>query len=127
MNVEATFCMESGQIRCGDDDKDTFVKMLQQVTRVTPSMAGGIASVYPSVDALVHAFEKEGSLILEDVMVSRTLFPMVWMLTKGSERAQQGWIAIRGASWTRNQQALTQDFHEQRTGEYRGLNASERQ
>ena len=69
MNAEATFCMDSGQIRCGDDEKDTFVKMLQQVTRVTPSMAVGIVSVYPSVGALVRAFEKEGPLILEDVMV----------------------------------------------------------
>ena len=61
--------MESGQIRCGDDDRDTFVKMLQQVTRVTQSMAGGIASEFASVGALVRAFEESGPLVLEDVMV----------------------------------------------------------
>ena len=61
--------MESGQVKTGDDKDDTFIKMLQEVVRVTPPIAYGIASEYPSVVALVKAFRKHGPLVLEDLQV----------------------------------------------------------
>lgn len=70
MNLETSFCMESGQVKTGDDKDDTFVKMLQEVVRVTPPIAYGIASEYPSVLALVKAFRKHGPLVLEDLQKS---------------------------------------------------------
>ncbi|KAK4934900.1 hypothetical protein LTR10_023933 [Elasticomyces elasticus] len=66
----ASFCMDSGQVRTGDDARDTFVKMLQEVQRVTPSMAYGIVDKFESVRALVTAFDRNGNLLLEDVRKS---------------------------------------------------------
>jgi crossover junction endonuclease EME1 len=63
----AAFCMDTGQVKTGDDARDTYVKMLQEVQRVTPAMAYGIANLYPNVRALVRAFREEGPLVLEDV------------------------------------------------------------
>ncbi|KAH0834367.1 hypothetical protein FOPE_03595 [Fonsecaea pedrosoi] len=63
----ASFCMDSGQVRTGDDPKDTYVKMLQEVQRVTPSMAYGIVEEYRSIRKLVKGFDKHGNLMLEDV------------------------------------------------------------
>ena len=63
----AAFCMDVGQVKTGDDAQDTYVKMLQEVQRVTPAMAYGIANLYPNVKALVKAFREEGQLLLEDV------------------------------------------------------------
>jgi crossover junction endonuclease EME1 len=63
----AAFCMDVGQVKTGDDARDTYVKMLQEVQRVTPAMAYGIANCYPNVRALVKAFRDEGRLVLEDV------------------------------------------------------------
>ena len=63
----AAFCMDTGQVKTGDDARDTYVKMLQEVQRVTPAMAYGIANLYPNVRVLVKAFREEGPLVLEDV------------------------------------------------------------
>ena len=69
MNLETSFCMESGQVRAGEDKDDTFVKMLQEVVRITPPIAFGIASEYPSVVSLVKAFRRHGPTVLEDLQV----------------------------------------------------------
>lgn len=69
MNLETSFCMESGQVRTGEDKDDTFVKMLQEVVRITPAIAYGIASEYPSVINLVNAFRRYGPNVLEDLKV----------------------------------------------------------
>lgn len=63
----ASFCMDSGQVRTGDDARDTFVKMLQEVQRVTPSMAYGIVEECNTVRKLVKGFDQHGNLMLEDV------------------------------------------------------------
>ena len=63
----AAFCMDVGQVKTGDDAQDTYVKMLQEVQRMTPAMAYGIANLYPNLKALVKAFKEEGQLVLEDV------------------------------------------------------------
>lgn len=61
MTMDTAFCMESGQVKTGENPEDTFVKMLQEVNRITPSIAYGIAAEYPSVTKLVKAFEGRGS------------------------------------------------------------------
>ena len=69
MNLAPSFCMESGQVKSGEDKDDTFIKMLQEIVRVTPPIAYGIAAEYPSVLGLVKAFRKHGPLVLEDLQV----------------------------------------------------------
>ena len=61
--------MDAGQVKTGEDAYDTYVKMLQEVIRVTPQIAHGIASEYPSVIELVRAMKIYGPLLLEDVKV----------------------------------------------------------
>ena len=82
----ASFCMAIGQVKTGDDARDTYIKMLQEVQRVTPAMAYGIESSYPSVRKLVEGFREHGNVMLEDVRKSankdgawsdRRLGPMV--------------------------------------------------
>ena len=66
---DAAFCMENGQVKPGDDKHDTFVKMLQEVNRVTASMAYGISSQYSCVTDLYRGMLMHGPLMLEDVKV----------------------------------------------------------
>lgn len=66
----AAFCMETGQVRSGEDKVDTFVKMLQEVNRVTAPMAYGIVSMYPSVVDLFQAMKQQGPGLLENVRKS---------------------------------------------------------
>ncbi|CRG83861.1 hypothetical protein PISL3812_01217 [Talaromyces islandicus] len=66
----AAFCMETGQVKTGEDKSDTFVKMLQEVTRVTAPMAYGIITKYPSVADLVKGMKRHGPTMLEDVRKS---------------------------------------------------------
>lgn len=69
-NDAVGFCMDVGQVKTGDDRLDTYVKMLQEVQRVTPSMAYGIANEFGSVGELVRAFRREGPLVLQDIRKS---------------------------------------------------------
>ncbi|KAL9616147.1 MAG: hypothetical protein Q9160_008953 [Pyrenula sp. 1 TL-2023] len=69
-NEATAFCMDIGQVKTGEDGKDTYVKMLQEVQRVTPAMAYGIASEYPTVRALIGGFKKHGPDMLQDVKKS---------------------------------------------------------
>lgn len=71
MNLDTSFCMETGQIKTGDDKQDTYIKMLQEVVRVTAPVAYGIASDYPSVMSLVQAMRRHGPSCLENIEVSR--------------------------------------------------------
>lgn len=84
MNLDTTFCMESGQVRTGEDKDDTFVKMLQEVHHVTPPIAYGIASEYPNIISLVKAFQKHGPLILKDLQVY--LLPLKPLLRRCADR-----------------------------------------
>lgn len=61
--------MEVGQVKSGENKDDTYIRMLQEIMRVTPSVAYGIAAEYPSVIALVHGLRKHGRLALEDLRV----------------------------------------------------------
>ncbi|KAL1863418.1 hypothetical protein Plec18170_000253 [Paecilomyces lecythidis] len=67
---DAGFCMDVGQVKSGEDKSDTFIKMLQEVTRVTAPMAYGIATKYPSVVDLVQGMRVHGPTMLEDVKKS---------------------------------------------------------
>lgn len=66
---DSAFCMEVGQVKSGEDKADTFVKMLQEVNRVTAPIAYGIAAKYPSVLDLVRGMRVHGPGMLEDVKV----------------------------------------------------------
>ncbi|KAK0704708.1 ERCC4 domain-containing protein, partial [Lasiosphaeris hirsuta] len=68
--ASAGFCMESGQVRTGDGARDTYLRMLQEVGRVTAPIAYGIASEYDSVAKLVRGLEEHGPLVLEKVRKS---------------------------------------------------------
>ncbi|KAJ9144819.1 Crossover junction endonuclease eme1 [Coniochaeta hoffmannii] len=65
--ASAGFCMEAGQVKTGDGKRDTYVRMLQEITRVTAPIAYGIAGEFGSVADLVRGLEEGGPLRLEDV------------------------------------------------------------
>lgn len=66
---DSAFCMDVGQVKTGEDRTDTFVKMLQEVNRVTASMAYGIVERYPGVGDLMEGLKRGGPGLLEDVKV----------------------------------------------------------
>mgnify|MGYP003623055291 CR=1 FL=1 len=70
MTLDTAFCMESGQVKTGADTADTFVKMLQEVNRVTAPIAYGIAAEYPTAQELVRAFEMGGKDTLQGLRKS---------------------------------------------------------
>lgn len=72
-NLDTSFCMESGQVKTGDNKNDTYVKMLQEVVRVTAPIAHGIAAEYPNVISLVRGLRRYGPLALEDIEVCNLL------------------------------------------------------
>ena len=63
----AAFCMEAGQVRTGDGPADTYLRMLQEVSRVTAPVAHGVASEFGSVSELIRRLEHGGPLALQDV------------------------------------------------------------
>lgn len=66
----AGFCMESGQVKTGDDAQDTYVRMLQEIVRVTAPIAYGIAAEFGNVSELVRKLEAEGPNRLEGIRKS---------------------------------------------------------
>lgn len=70
LTSSAGFCMESGQVRTGDDARDTYVRMLQEIARVTAPIAYGIVSEFDTVSKLVMGLEQGGPLKLESVRKS---------------------------------------------------------
>jgi crossover junction endonuclease EME1 len=67
---DAGFCMESGQVRTGDGPRDTYVRMLQEIGRVTAPIAYGIAAEFGTVAGLVRGLEAGGPRTLERVRKS---------------------------------------------------------
>lgn len=74
---DSAFCMEVGQVKSGEDKADTFVRMLQEVNRVTAPMAYGIAARYPSVVDLVRGMRVHGPGMLENVKVRLLSIPVL--------------------------------------------------
>ncbi|XP_044723681.1 ERCC4 domain-containing protein [Hirsutella rhossiliensis] len=64
------FCMESGQVRTGDGPKDTYVRMLQEIVRITAPIAYGVANEFASLSQLVRGLENGGPERLESVKKS---------------------------------------------------------
>ncbi|KAB5586185.1 ERCC4 domain-containing protein [Coniochaeta sp. 2T2.1] len=64
----SNFCMDSGQVKTGDGPKDTFVRMLQEISRITAPIAYAIQGEFGTVGRMVRELEKEGGQTrLEDV------------------------------------------------------------
>ena len=72
----AAFCMDTGQVKTGVDKQDTFIKMIQEVNRVTAPMAYGIAGQYPCVADLTRGMRMHGAMMLENIKVGFCYFPM---------------------------------------------------
>ncbi|KAG5982315.1 hypothetical protein E4U55_002063 [Claviceps digitariae] len=63
----AGFCMESGQVRTGDGVQDTYVRMLQEIVRITAPIAYGVAAEFSSVTKLVQGLQDGGPEVLAAV------------------------------------------------------------
>lgn len=98
MALDTAFCMETGQIKTGEDAPDTYVRMLQEVNRVTAPIAYGIAAEYPSVKTLVEGLKKEGKDALThirksankdgvftDKEVGKSVSKRVWSIFTGTD------------------------------------------
>ncbi|KAK4181145.1 putative crossover junction endonuclease EME1 [Triangularia setosa] len=66
-DTQAGFCMDSGQVRTGTEPRDIYVRMLQEIGRVTKPIAFGIAEEYESISQVKKAMEEHGPRILENV------------------------------------------------------------
>lgn len=69
MARESTFCMDSGQVKCGKDADETYINILLANVRVTAPIAYGIVEKYPNVGKLIQGLEAEGPLVLENLKV----------------------------------------------------------
>ncbi|KAH0541315.1 hypothetical protein FGG08_004239 [Glutinoglossum americanum] len=67
MDLETSFCMESGQVKTGKDKNDTYIRLLQEIVRVTGPVAYGIAAAYPDVPSLVNGFKGRGPTALQEL------------------------------------------------------------
>ncbi|KAI9871157.1 MAG: hypothetical protein M1830_003254, partial [Pleopsidium flavum] len=70
MSMDTSFCMDVGQVKTGHDKDDTYVKMLQEIVRVTAPIAYGVAAEYPSVVNLIKGLKQRGPTALEDLKKS---------------------------------------------------------
>ncbi|KAJ1920150.1 hypothetical protein H4219_001523 [Mycoemilia scoparia] len=65
--------IDTGQIRSGTDPKDTWIKTLSQIPRVTPLVAKSIAKVYPTLQSLYQTWcrppQNDGLLV--NIIVDR--------------------------------------------------------
>ncbi|TVY46268.1 Crossover junction endonuclease [Lachnellula occidentalis] len=64
--LDTAFCMESGQVKSGEDANDTYSRMLQEIIRITAPVAYGIMAEYPSAQKLVKGLKDNGPLALEE-------------------------------------------------------------
>ncbi|KAL8769470.1 MAG: hypothetical protein Q9209_004531 [Squamulea sp. 1 TL-2023] len=70
MARESTFCMDSGQVKCGKDAEETYINMLLANVRVTGPIAYGIAARHSNVVNLVDGLEGKGPTALEHLKKS---------------------------------------------------------
>ncbi|KXX82765.1 Crossover junction endonuclease eme1 [Madurella mycetomatis] len=64
---DANFCIESGQVRTGETPRETYLRMLQEIGRVTAPIAYGIAAECGTVSELVKRLKDGGPLALEKI------------------------------------------------------------
>jgi hypothetical protein len=97
--------MDVGQVKSGVDKHDTFVKMMQEVNRITAPMAYGIASQYPCVTDLVRGMRMHGNMMLEDIKVAFMLLrgPLILIVLTVFclEIREQEWFVDECAHWAR--------------------------
>lgn len=96
MNLDTAFCMESGQVRTGEDAKDTYAKMLCEIGRLTAPVAWGIQAEYPSVSKLVKGLEDEGKEALKDVKKSANKDGAFTDRTVGKALSKRVWSVFLG-------------------------------
>ncbi|KAK9433888.1 hypothetical protein V1505DRAFT_360707 [Lipomyces doorenjongii] len=61
LNIHESICMESGQVKAGTTNKDTFSHTLHQVKYVTPSLSKGISDKYGTINEMMKALDIRGS------------------------------------------------------------------
>ncbi|KAK9377189.1 uncharacterized protein V1513DRAFT_437606 [Lipomyces chichibuensis] len=61
LNIHESICMESGQVKAGTTNKDTFSQTLHQVKYVTPSLSKGISDKYGTINDMMKALDIGGS------------------------------------------------------------------
>ena len=64
-DAAAAFCMDAGQVRCGEGPAEVYVGMLQEVGRVSAAAAYGVAEEFGGVGELVRGLERGGPLALQ--------------------------------------------------------------
>lgn len=87
---DSAFCMDTGQVKPGENATDTYIRMLQEVSRITASMAYGVVNQYPTVVDLVKGMRRSGPGLLEDVKVFISLlqYQSLRRLANGSRNQQ---------------------------------------
>jgi crossover junction endonuclease EME1 len=73
--LDTSFCTENGQVKPGIGKRDTYHRTLQEITRITPSIATAIARKYPDVCRLVAGLRAGGDGALAQLEVNPT-FPI---------------------------------------------------
>ncbi|KFX97118.1 hypothetical protein V490_02952 [Pseudogymnoascus sp. VKM F-3557] len=96
MALDTAFCMETGQIKTGEDAPDTYVRMLQEVNRVTAPIAYGIAAEYPSVKTLVEALKRDGKDTLTHVRKSANKDGVITDKEVGKSVSKRVWSIFTG-------------------------------
>ncbi|CAZ85826.1 unnamed protein product [Tuber melanosporum] len=71
-HLDTSFCADVGQVKPGLGKRDTYRKMLQEITRITPGISAAIAKEYPDVRRLVSAIEHGGGEVLAGIENSST-------------------------------------------------------
>jgi crossover junction endonuclease EME1 len=69
LEVDTGFCMDVGQVKTGIDNEDTYIKMLQEIVRVTAPVAYGIVAEYRNLEELMKGLRDKGPLALQDLKV----------------------------------------------------------
>lgn len=85
--ADTAFCTDVGQVKTGIGKADTYSRMLEEIHRVTPSVANGVASEYPDVRALVNAFKLHGENAVEHLPVRA---PFLFRFIRGEDANMSG-------------------------------------
>lgn len=99
-NAGAAFCMDAGQVRTGDGAHDTYVRMLQEILRVTVPIAHGVAAEFGSPAELVRGLEREGPLALADIRKSANRDGAYTDRTVGQAISKRIWKVFTGTDET---------------------------
>lgn len=99
-NASAAFCMDTGQVRTGEGARDAYVRMLQEMARITAPIAHGIAAEFGSPAKLVRGLEHVGPLALEDIRKSANRDGAYTDRTVGQAISRRVWKVFTGTDET---------------------------